>query len=123
MNCASAVMRINAVTRANRVETMARVRTALAASGAWVLDVKQFSNVSVCFSFEVPGNRMERLREALAAADLRLTRESNDSFASFSESNESAGEGSQATDVAGTLQITFIHNEPDLKIEVPRIPG
>ncbi|MEK6286440.1 MAG: hypothetical protein AABO57_11915 [Acidobacteriota bacterium] len=102
---------------------IARVRSALAASAAWVLDVKQFSNVSVCFSFEIPGNRVARLREALAAADLRLTRESNDSFASFSASNESAGEGSQTTDVAGTLQITFIHNEPDLKIEVPRIPG
>ncbi|MEK6410816.1 MAG: hypothetical protein AABN34_28160 [Acidobacteriota bacterium] len=102
---------------------IARVRSALAASAAWVLDVKQFSNVSVCFSFEIPGNRVARLREALAAADLRLTRESNDSFASFSTSNESAGQGSQTTDVVGTLQITFIHNEPDLKIEVPHIPG
>lgn len=102
---------------------IARVRTALATSSAWVLDVKQFSNVSVCFSFEIPGNRVARLREALTAADLQLTGESNDAFASFNECNESAGEASQTTDVAGTLQITFIHNEPDLKIEVPRIPG
>ena len=95
----------------------------MAASGAWVVDVKLFSNMSVCFNFEIPIGRTEQLREALAATDLHLTGESNDSFAGFRERQESAAENSQPTDIAGTLQITFIHSEPDLKIEVPRIPG
>jgi hypothetical protein len=116
-------LRINAVTRANRDETIARVRTAIAQSGAWVVDVKLFSNVSVCFNFEIPSSRTAQLREALAATELRLTKESDDSFASLLEHNESAADGSQPTDIAGTLQITFIHNEPDLRIEVPQIPG
>lgn len=95
----------------------------MAASGAWVVDVKLFSNMSVCFNFEIPIDHTEQLREALAATDLQLTGESNDSFASFRERQESATEDSPATDIAGTLQITFIHNEPDLRIEAPRIPG
>ncbi|MEK6321312.1 MAG: hypothetical protein AABN33_06470 [Acidobacteriota bacterium] len=95
----------------------------MAASGAWVLDVKLFSNVSVCFNFEIPIDHTEQLREALAATGLHLTRESHESFASFCERKESGAEGSQAIDIAGTLQIIFIHNEPDLIIEVPRIPG
>ena len=28
-----------------------------------------------------------------------------------------------ASEVIGTLEVTFIHDEPDLRIEVPTIPG
>jgi hypothetical protein len=91
--------------------------------GAWVLEVKLFSNVSVCFNFEIPINHTEQLREALATMDLHLTRESQDSFTSAREHKEPAAEHPQATVISGSLQITFIHNEPDLRIEVPRIPG
>ncbi len=112
------LLRINAVTRADREEVISRVREAMTASGAWVLDVKQFSNVSVCFNFEIPSRNTERLREALVSGELRLTQESNDSFSSVRDRPASDG-----ADVAGTLQITFIHNEPDLRIKVPSIPG
>lgn len=119
----SPFLRINAVTRANRDQTIARVRTAIAQSGAWVVDVKLFSNVSVCFNFEVPSSRTAQLRQALTATELRLTKESDDSLASLLEHHEAAAKGSRETDIAGTLQITFIHNEPDLRIDVPQIPG
>jgi hypothetical protein len=95
----------------------------MTASGAWVIDVKLFSNVSVCFNFEIPSSRTAQLREALAAIELHLTKESDDSFASLLEHHESDAGGLQEPDIAGTLQITFIHNEPDLRIEVPQIPG
>jgi hypothetical protein len=36
---------------------------------------------------------------------------------------EQLGDETTASEVAGTLEITFIHNEPDLRIEVPPIPG
>ena len=101
---------------------IARVRTAITASGAWVVDVRLFSNVSVCFNFEIPSSHTAQLREALAATGLHLTKESDDSFASLLE-HESDADDLQESDIAGTLQITFIHNEPDLRIEVPQIPG
>lgn len=107
---------INAVTRVNRDEMIARVRTAMTASGAWVIDVKLFSNISVCFNFEMPASQTERLRDALAATDLHLTKESHASIANLLQCGSTG-------DVRGSLQITFIHNDPDLKIEVPRIPG
>jgi hypothetical protein len=102
---------------------IARVRTAMTKSGAWIVDVKLFSNLSACFNFEIPSSHAEQLRDALAAMDLHLTKESHDSLASLVEGNNSAEAGSPVTDTAGSLQITFIHNEPDLRIEVPRIPG
>ena len=110
-------IRINAVTREDRNEMISCVKEAMTASGAWVLDVKQFSNVSVCFNFEIPSSNTARLREALAAAGLRFISESNDSLSSVSDQTD------DGSDVAGTLQITFIHNEPDLRIKVPSIPG
>lgn len=110
-------LRINAVTREDRNEMISRVKELMTASGAWVLDVKQFSNVSVCFTFEIPSRNTARLRDALAAAGLRLISESNDSLSSVSD------QADDGVDVAGTLQITFIHNEPDLRIKVPSIPG
>jgi hypothetical protein len=36
---------------------------------------------------------------------------------------EQLGEEARASEVTGTLEITFVHNEPDLRIEVPPIPG
>jgi hypothetical protein len=102
---------------------IARVRTAMTKSGAWIVDVKLFSNVSACLDFEIPSSRAEQLRDALAAMDLHLTKESDDSIASLLEANKPTEAGSLVTDIAGSLQITFIHNEPDLRIEVPPIPG
>ena len=29
----------------------------------------------------------------------------------------------EAVDVTGTFNITFIHNEPDLRREIPAVPG
>jgi hypothetical protein len=103
---------------------ISRVRTQMEASGAWVIDVKLFSNMSVCFNFEIPVNRTGQLREALGETDLRLTRESQESFASVRLNKESGVDHSQSTNnIPGSLQITFIHNEADLRIAVPPIPG
>ena len=111
-------LRINAVTRANRDEMMALVRTAITSSAAWIVDVKLFSNMSVCFNIEVPGSHVEQLGKALAATGLRITLDGFDSLTTTPNA-----EGSQGHEIAGTLQITFIHNEPDLRIDVPQIPG
>jgi hypothetical protein len=94
---------------------ISRVKEAMTASGAWVLNVKQFSNVSICFNFEVPALKAPRLGDALVAVGLHLI---EDGVSSVDDQT-----GSGVVDVAGTLQITFIHDEPDLRIEVPAIPG
>jgi len=79
--------------------------------------------MSVCFSFEVPGSHLEKLGEALAAIGVNLTNESVDSLARLTDRDAPYPDGSEGPDIAGTLQITFIHNEPDLRIEIPQIPG
>jgi len=95
------------------------VRSAITDGGGWILDVKLFSNISICFNFEIPPTRLEQLREMLVNTGLRL---SDDSIQSLSNSSPRIS-GPSDENTAGSLQITFIHSEPDLRIQVPPIPG
>ena len=110
------VLRINGTTRAEREEIIARARAAITDNGGWILDAKLFSNVSINLSFEIPASRIESLRDALELIELHLSPSSLESIAQH-RSDDPSG------DIAGSLQITFIHDEPDLRIQVPAIPG
>ena len=112
-------LRINAVTRADRHQTIPLLRDAVSASGGWITDFHLFSNTSICINFEIPLRHAPRLRDSLKRLDLRLTTESEDELNSLSLRAEHAVD----EEIPGTLQVTFVHNEPDLRIEVPPIPG
>jgi hypothetical protein len=114
-------IRINAHTRADRKETISLASEAINSSGGWVIDSRLFSNVSINFNFEIELKNAERLYRVLKEIDIRLTEKSR---AALEELTQMASKAyAQAGDVAGTLQITFIHNEPALRIEIPPIPG
>lgn len=95
---------------------IARARDAITESGGWILDAKLFSNVSINLSFEIPANRIRSLRDALELIELHLSTSSVESIAQH-RADEPSG------DIAGSLHITFINDEPDLRIQVPAIPG
>jgi len=102
---------------------IARVQRAFADSNGSIIDFKMFSNISLNVLFELPVRRIGELAAALSATGLRLSAESRELLA---DRQERYGEGSGAwsmTEIAGSLQITFVHHEPDLRIEVPPIPG
>jgi hypothetical protein len=99
------------------------VGEAILRGGGYVLDFHMFSNAAICINFEVPAGNVERLYASLKGTGLRLSRESHELLADCRDELNRLGEGAKAADVAGTLQITFIHDEPDLRIEVPPIPG
>ena len=102
---------------------ISRVREAISQGGGYICDFHMFSNASICINFEVAAGKIGKLYSSLAATGLRLNRESHDLLAVCRDQSEQLDEKSRAADVAGTLQITFIHGEPDLKIECPPIPG
>ena len=86
------------------------------ASGAWIVRVTSFSNMSICFNFEIPGKSILQLLDALTSEQLQLSLESINQLEAIALRN-------LTSDVSGSLQITIMHNEPDLKIPVPTIPG
>lgn len=116
---AARFLRINAVTHAERHQTIPALRDALSASGGWITDFHLFSNASICINFEIPLRHAARLRDALSRLDLRLNAESAAELNSLSLRSERAAD----EEMPGTLQVTFVHNDPDLRIEVPPIPG
>jgi len=112
-------LRINGVTRADRHLVIAQLRDAVNDSGGWITDFHVFSNHSLCINFEIAARDVPALTSILASIKLLLTDESADALAHYREIAPPGG----ADEVAGTLQVSFVHDEPDLRIEVPPIPG
>lgn len=95
----------------------AQISDAINEAGAWITDFHQYSNLLLCINFQVPDSHRPQLASSLQATGLHLSQESLDQLmpapaATISEQ-----------DLTGTLQITFIHNDPDLNREVPAVPG
>jgi hypothetical protein len=116
-------LRLNAITRRDRHEMISRVKEAILEGGGFITDFHLFSNLSICLNFELSAGKIESLYGALKATGLRLTEESHQLLADCSKQMEQLAEAERSSEVTGTLEITFLHDEPDLRIEVPPIPG
>jgi len=113
-------LQLNATSRGPRHQIIELAKDAITASGGWIIDFRLFSNLSICINFELPFDQVGRLRDALAEIDMRL------SDAGFQTLEALAGitnQDGQPAELMGSLQITFIHDDPDLRIPVPMIPG
>lgn len=110
-------LRLNATTKAERHSVIESVKDAIASSGGWILDFKQFSNLSAFISFELPQKNLVAFQDEASKIGLRL----NES--SLLAISKLAGQPTAPAELQTTLQITFIHDEPDLRIPVPMIPG
>ena len=115
-------LQLHGVTRVNRQEMITRVKEAILQGGAYITDFHMFSNRAICINFEVSVGNIEKLYSSLRRQAF-LNQESHDLLADCCDRLAQFGERAKAADVVGTLEITFIHNEPDLRIEVPSIPG
>ena len=116
-------LQLHGVTRVNRHEMISRVKEAILQGGGDIIDFHMFSNTAICINFEVSVGNIEKLYSSLTATSLRLDQESHELLVNCCDQLDQIEERAKTTDVSGTLQITFIHNEPDLRIEVPPIPG
>jgi hypothetical protein len=110
-----------AFTRADRNQMTDYAKDAINSSGGWILDFKFFSNISIRFNFEIPKQSVEKLQSALAEIDLQLSDESTQTLAEII--NQEFPSNASTKDLKGTLHITFVHDEPDLHLPVPPIPG
>ncbi|MBD2738904.1 MULTISPECIES: hypothetical protein [Nostoc] len=114
-------LRLDGFTKAERIGMTARVSEAINKAGAWITDFHLYSNILICINFEVPSANVEKLAIFLQQTGLHLSQESLSQLMSAHESaNDSALKDKE---LVGTLQITFVHNEPDLLREVPAVPG
>ena len=113
---------LNAVTRLPRNEMITRAERAISESGGWVLGHHLYSNLAISLAFEITVANMAGLLDHLQETALALTSESVAKLTSFAKVELGSKTNSNES-VTGYLHITFIHNEPDLRRDVPAIPG
>ena len=106
------------VTRTERHKAIARVGDAIAAAGGWIADHTLFSNTAINIRFALPPGGLDELLRGIAAAGVRL-----DEASVASIRQASGGSGDEGNEIAASVNITFIHDEPDLLQVVPPIPG
>lgn len=116
-------LQLEGATRLDRHEMISRVRDAIQKGGGYILDFHMFSNKAISISFEVSAGNVEKLYSSLKETDLQLFQESRELLIDRCKLLEQLDERARAADVIGGLHITFVHNEPDLRIECPPIPG
>ena len=115
-------LRINCFTKAHRHEVISGVKDAFLRSGGFITDFHMFSNASLCVNFELPLHSVSQFRLLLSEIEMQLSEESKVMLESYATGANPGAELKEA-EVVGTLQISFFHDEPDLRIEVPAIPG
>lgn len=109
---------ISGVTSADRHQATADVNDAISASGGWVLDHTLFSNVAITIQFSMPSPKLGEFEDRVLAASVKLD---DDSFGKMRAMQEK--HAAMPADITASLSITFIHNEPDLRREIPAVPG
>ncbi|AOS44238.1 hypothetical protein Verru16b_01299 [Lacunisphaera limnophila] len=109
------IIRLEGRTREPRHAATSAASDAIVAAGGHVLDYNQFSNLAVCFTLELPPAGFARLRQSLATIGVHLPPPSPEELA--------AAAAPAGTEVAGSLRINFEHDEPDLRIPIPAVPG
>lgn len=109
-------LQLSGFTRADRIQITDRMSEAINQAGGWITDFHLYSNILICINFEVPLSNLRKLAASLQETGLQLSQESLEQLTP-------AHDPMLKQELAGTLQITFIHDEPDLMREVPAVPG
>ena len=110
---------LQGLTRVDRLTAMTRLEEAIGQANGWLLDFHLFSNLAAAFHLEIPPHRLPQLLVALAEAGFSI-----DVPEAAGDSSDSPSAGLEVADeIPVTLQITFLHDEPDLRREIPPIPG
>ena len=110
-------LRLDGFTRAEQIGMTNRVSEAINRAGAWITDFHLYSNILICINFQVSFANLARLSATLQETGIQLSQESLEQLMSAHDPMVKEQE------LLGTLQITFIHNEPDLLRDIPAFSG
>jgi len=94
-------------TRVERHAVVDIVEEAIRGTGGWILDFHQFSNISLVLELEIPPRRLDQLVQLLQAGGICF------------RPVPALSPGDEDDAVLGTLQITFVHDEPNLHVATP----
>jgi hypothetical protein len=114
-------LRLNSITDAPRHEVMFHINEAFLKCGGGFIDFHMFSNNSFSVNFILPSRKVSRFHSLATEAGVRFTEESILLLEQYESAHEEAA--GNENELSGTMQICFVHHDPDLRIEIPPIPG
>jgi hypothetical protein len=104
---------LETVTAADRQASIDAIGQAVTAVGGWVDDVTFFSNISVALRCVIPPSSAAVFADRLIAIGLKFDSAALTDFAA----------ATTAAELLCTVQVTFFHSDPDLRRDVPSVPG
>ena len=105
-----ALIRIEIITSIERNKALSLINELIRGAEGWVADHKLFSNISATLSFEIPFNQTSTFIDSLFEKG-------------FQPDVKDIPKTQKEEDIKGIIAISFIHNEPDLKRDVPAFEG
>jgi len=109
-------------TRDDRNAVLDRVKEAINRAG-WLVDFTLFSNTAAALAFELELGMIPTLRSGLVDTGLHLGEKSRQALDELEEEVAGLSDEQRRSNLVGLMHITFVHDEPDLRREVPRVPG
>ena len=106
------------VARAGRHQVTADVSDAISSTGGWVINHALFSNIAITIQFSLPSQRLAEFQDRVVAAGVRLDADSMGKIQAMLRKH-----AAKPLDITASLNITFKHDEPDLRREIPAVPG
>lgn len=106
------LLQLQAITRQNRHEVNRFIFDTVSALGGWIDDVQMYSNLMSTIRMTLPRGRYGEFSQAMT--DFGVSVELPEEFTAPLE---------EASEQPASLQVTFVHNEPDLRREIPAVPG
>jgi hypothetical protein len=97
---------------------MADINDRVLAAGGWVSGHTLFSNIATTFQIVLPPDRIGAFAHAVHDAGVQLDAAGLKTIDDLP--TESVGPDSESQ---LSLNVTFVHDEPDLRREVPAVPG
>ena len=108
------------ITKENRNNMIDYAVSCINSGSGWVMNHTMFSNAAICINFEIEAKDVGKLLKRLNTNGLSLIKESIDLAENFSQNIE---EKYKEKEIIGAINITFVHNDPDLIIKAPAVPG
>ena len=109
-------LRLRGTTRIQRNVAAHEVGKAVAGMGGVIVGHTAYSSISLAVRFELPAKWVDHLSGELAGCGIRLDDDSEAALRGFSPASDDS-------ELVASLYLRFVHDEPDLRREVPPVPG
>ncbi|MBL4907800.1 MAG: hypothetical protein JKX94_10145 [Sneathiella sp.] len=109
---------LSGVTKRDRNQVISDINAAISASGGWIVNHTSFSNIAITLQMELPRNGLEKFQNHLSLAEVVLQDESCKDLQKMALKQSLNSE-----DIKTALNVTFIHDEPDVRRQVVAVPG